>query len=273
MLSISIRWIYLYQKLTNSRMKQFLLTPAAGKRLIGIALAVHPAIQSALSSGTLVIVAGTTNGYVAEEILKNLGQADGFSRKRFFRGVALPPGKTTAQGRLPDESGFPCDVVIAKGVWQKGKSIFDVADGLKEGDVIFKGANALDLARRQAAVLIGHPQGGTAIAALQASVGRRVRLILPVGLEKRIPGDLMSLACGLNLTGQSGFRLLPLPGEVFTEIDAIRLTTGAEAEIIAAGGVGGAEGAVWLAVEGSQEEIARAEELLRKVWQERAFSL
>ena len=55
-------------------MKQFLLTPAAGKRLIGIALAVHPAIQAALSSGTLVIVAGTTNSYIAEEILKNLAR-------------------------------------------------------------------------------------------------------------------------------------------------------------------------------------------------------
>lgn len=254
-------------------MKQFLLTPAAGKRLIGIALAAHPAIQAALSSGTLVIVAGTTNGYIAEEILKNLGQADGFSRKSFFRGVVLPPGKTTAQGRLPDESGFPGDVVIVKGIWQKGKSIFDVADGMKEGDIILKGANALDLACRHAAVLIGHPQGGTTIAALQASTGRRVRLILPVGLEKRIPGDLMSLASRLNLPGQSGFRLLPVPGEVFTEIDAIRLMTGAEAEIIAAGGISGAEGSVWLAVEGDEEEVERAEVLLRKVWQEREFSL
>lgn len=254
-------------------MKQFLVTPAAGKRLIALALAVQPAIQKALHAKTLVVVAGTTNGYVAEEILKSLGQSDGFSRKRFFRGVVLPPGETTAEGRLPDESGFPGDVVIVKGIWQKGKSIFDVADGLKEGYVILKGANALDLAHRQAAVLIGHPQGGTSIAALQALVGRRVRLILPVGLEKRIPGDLMSLALRLNLPGQNGFRLLPIPGEVFTEIDAIRLMTGAEAEIIAAGGIGGAEGAVWLTLEGSREEMERTEELLQRVSGEREFSL
>jgi hypothetical protein len=122
-------------------------------------------------------------------------------------------------------------------------------------------------------VLIGHPQGGTSIAALQALVGRRVRLILPVGLEKRIPGDLMSLAFRLNLPGQNDFRLLPIPGEVFTEIDAIRLMTGAEAEITAAGGVGGAEGAVWITVEGSGEEKHRAEELLQMVSGEREFSL
>ena len=105
--------------------------------------------------------------------------------------------------------------------------------------------------RHQAAVLIGHPRGGTIIAALQAAVGRRVRLILPVGLEKRIPGDLMELAVRLNAPGGKGPRLLPVPGEVFTEIEAIRLLCGAEAEMMAAGGVGGAEGAVWLALQGS----------------------
>ena len=254
-------------------MSQFLITPAAGKRLIGLALSVHPAVQASLHSGTLVIVAGTTNGYAAEEILKSLGQEHGFSRKRFFRGLVLPPGKTTAEGRLPDESRFPGDVVIIKGIWQKKKSIFDVADGLNEGDVILKGANALDLAQRQAAVLIGHPKGGTSIAAVQALVGRRVRLILPVGLEKRIPGDLMSLASRLNFPDQKGFRLLPIPGEVFTEIDAIRLLTGAKAQIIAAGGIGGAEGSVWLTVEGSGEEMHRAEELLQMVSGEQKFGL
>ena len=254
-------------------MKQFLVTPAAGKRLIAHALTVHPAIQKALHSETLVVVAGTTNGYVAEEILKSLGQSDGFSRKRFFRGVVLPPGETTAEGRLPDETGFPGDVVIERGVWQRGTSIFDVAPDLKEGDIILKGANALDLEHRQAAVLIGHPQGGTAMAALQAAVGRRVRLILPVGLEKRIVGDLSDLASRLNLPGNSGPRLLPLPGEVFTEIEAIRLMTGAEAEMIAAGGIGGAEGAVWLAVKGDDEEMERTEQLLQRVRLEKQLCL
>jgi hypothetical protein len=234
-------------------MEQFILTPAAGKRLIARALAAHPAICSALQSGTVAIIAGTTNGYVAEEILKSIGQGNGFSRNRFFRGIVLPPWRpTTKEGRLQDESEFPGDVIIVNGIWQKKKTIFDVADDLEEGDVILKGANALDLQRHQAAILIGHPKGGTTIAAMQAVVGRRVRLILPVGLEKRVPGDLTDLARRLNGPGASGPRLLPVPGETFTEIDAILLLTGARAELVAAGGVGGAEGYVWLAVWGSQ---------------------
>lgn len=255
-------------------MIQISLTPAAGKRLIAKALVAHPFIQSALKSGTLAIIAGTTNGYVAEEILNDIGQADGFSRKRFFRGIVLPPWReTTTEGRLSDESGFPGDVIIVNGVWQSRKTIFDVIDDMQEGDVILKGANALDTSRRQAAVLIGHPKGGTTSAILGAVVGRRVRLMLPIGLEKRVPGDLMDLAARLNAPGVRGYRLLPVPGETFTEIDAIKLLTGAEAEMIAAGGVGGAEGSVWLAVSGSEDQENVAGKLLKAIASDPGFEL
>jgi hypothetical protein len=255
-------------------MKQFALTPAAGKRLIGKATAQHPAVQTALQAGTLVIVAGTTNGYVAEEILTRLGAAKPFDRRRFFRGVTLPPVQvTTATGRLPDESGFPGDVVIVNGQWQSGQTIFDVADNLKEGDVILKGANALDLPRRKAAILIGGPKGGTIGVALQAAVGRRVRLILPVGLEKRVSDDLDELARRLNAPGGKGLRLLPVPAEVLTELDAIAQLTGASAELVAGGGVGGAEGSVWLVATGTPEQEEAVDALVKSVSAEPLFTL
>ena len=253
-------------------MKAFVVTPAAGKRLIAKAMAQHPFVVSALKSGNVVIVAGTTNGYIAEEILRVLGQADGFDKGRFFRGITLAPAaQTTEMGRLPDESRFLGDVVIVNGQWQRGKTIFDVADDLNEGDVVLKGANAINLAMRQAAVLIGHPKGGTLIAAMQAVVGRRVRLILPAGLEKRVDADLYSLAIRRNATGSEGPRLWPVAGEIFTELDAIRWLTGAQAELFAAGGVGGAEGAVWLDISGTDEQRRAAEALLKGVAGEPPF--
>ena len=253
-------------------MKTYVMTPAAGKRLMAKAMTKHPAVRGAMEKGTLVIVAGTTNGYIAEVLLAAIGAAEGVNRRLFFRGVTLPPAPERAEtGRPTDEGVFPGDVVIAKGVWQKGKTIFDVAEELKEGDVILKGANAVDLARRQAAVLIGHPQGGTLAATMAACVGRRVRLILPVGLEKRVPGDLVELAARMNRPGAHGPRLWPVPGDVFTEIDALALLTGAHAEIVAAGGVGGAEGAVWLAVSGTPEQEAAAQAVLSSVVAEPRF--
>ena len=81
-----------------------------------------------------------------------------------------------------------------RGIWEKGKTIFDVVDDLKEGDLILKGANALDWSRKRAAVLIGDPKAGTVGAALQARGGPAGTIDLPVGLEKRIVGNLDELA-------------------------------------------------------------------------------
>lgn len=252
--------------------RQYLLTPASGKRLIAKALVKHPAIQAVLNSGTLVIIAGTTNGYVAEEILQGMGQAQGFTRKSFVRGITLPPSRpTTDTGRAPEEKNFFGDVIIVNGSWQKGRTIFDVVDELKAGDLILKGANALDLASKQVAIYIGHPKAGTIGAALQAVAGRRVRLIIPVGLEKRVYGNLYELAMKLNATNAHGPRLLPVPGEAFTEIEAISWLTGAKAELVAAGGVCGAEGSVWLAVSGSNEQLQKTGDLIKSIASEPRF--
>jgi len=255
-------------------MKQFQITPAAGKRLIAKVLTKHPTILKAIKNGTIVIIAGTTNGYVAEEILKAHHVSNDFSRKHFFRGITLPPSfKMTGEGRLVDENEAPEDVVITKGVWQKGKTISDVVDSLKEGDVILKGANALDLTRKQAAILIGHPKAGTIGLALPAVVGRRVKLIIPVGLEKRINGDLNLIAEKMNAPGAGGYRLLPVLGEVFTELDALIALTGADVELIAAGGVCGAEGSCLISVIGTEEQEEFAAEVIASINCEPTFSL
>jgi hypothetical protein len=223
-------------------------------------MAAHPTIQTVLKSGTLLIVAGSTNGYVAEEVLKGLG-IGGFDRMGFRRGTVFPPGfdpRTVAKE-------FPGDVVLVDGAWQKGKTIFDVADNLKAGDVILKGGNALDLPGRQAAVLIGDPQTGTAGAALRAVVGRRVQLIVPIGLEKRVVDDIRELAEDLNAADGTGPRLLPLPGEVYTELDAIEQLTGAMVRLVAGGGIYGAEGSVWISVRGSTQQEKAVADLIQSV--------
>ncbi len=239
-------------------MKQFNLTPAMGKRLIGKGMAQHPDIQRVLQNGTLLIVAGTTNGYVAEEILTALGQAEGFSRVGFRRGV------TTAQGAKLPKADLPGDVVIVDGQWQPGKTVFDVAESLKAGDVVLKGGNAFD-PYGQAAVQIGHPQGGTVMAIVPTVIGRRVKLIVPIGLEKRVFDDIHTLAQRVNDPTTEGPRLMPLPGEVFTELDAIQLLTGAEAILIAGGGIFGAEGSAWIGVSGTEEQVEAAAALIHSV--------
>jgi hypothetical protein len=62
-----------------------------------------------------------------------------------------------------------------------------------------------------------------------------------------------------------------LPGLVFTEIDAVHLATGAHAVLSGAGGVGGAEGCIWLAVQGSESQLDQVEALMREVLAEPPF--
>jgi hypothetical protein len=168
-------------------MRQFCVTVSMGKRIIGKALAAHPDIRAVLAKGTLVVLAGTTNGYVAEEILASVGQAEGFSREGFRRGMTVAPGARPLKAELKE------DVILRDGEVVHGQTIYDIVDDLKTGDIVIKGANAFD-PRGQPAVLIGHPQGGTVMALITAVIGRRVRLIVPVGLEKRVLEDINVLA-------------------------------------------------------------------------------
>jgi hypothetical protein len=259
---------------TDKRTKQYLLTPSCGKRLIARSVLSLPIIEEALTTKTIVIIAGTTNGYIAEELLGKIGQVNDFSKKRFFRGITLHPGYETMEtGRIKDESKFIGDVVISKGIWERGKTIFDASENLKQGDIIIKGANALNLETMQAGLLIGHPMAGTIIPVIQSVAGRRVELILPIGLEKRVSTDINKLALLVNSQNASGLRYLPITGNVITEITAIKILTGAEAELFAAGGVEGAEGSIWLAVTGNKEQIEKAEEIMTKIRKEEKFQV
>ncbi len=254
---------------------QMLITPAAGKRLIAKSMPHIEEIRQAVDSRTVVIVAGTTNGYVAQELLKSIGQEASFTREGFFRGITLPPqGKVASTGRLPEgERRFTGDVVIEKGKWLPGKTISDVIDGLKAGDVIIKGANALDVEHGKAGVLIGDSKAGTIGVALQAVYGRRVSLYIPVGLEKRIAGDIEEAARLLNSPGVHGARLMPVSGVIVSELSAIRILTGCVAVMSAAGGVCGAEGSVWIAARGSAKQTEDLRAVYSEISHEPCFSM
>lgn len=254
--------------------KQYLLSPAAGKRLIAKSLLTLSSISSALENRTVVIIAGTTNGYVAEEFLRKIGQDSGFSKKNFFRGITLPPRHTAADStQANDQNKFLGDIVIVKGQWDMGKTIFDVADSLKKDDIIIKGGNAVNLEAKQAAIYIGHPTGGTITAALQAVLGKRVELYLPIGLEKRISGDINKIAQRLNSPNASGPRYMPVTGNIITELESIQILTGAEPELVASGGVCGAEGSCWIAVTGTTEQLKILDNLISLLKEEPNFSL
>jgi len=246
-----------------------LLTVSESKRLIAKGVANHPDVLRALTGGTVVICKGTTNAYVVEEILgKEIQRTD------YVTGCVVPAAR---QGQSPTSSKLP-DVILERGRILEGTSSKEIVGKLKPGDIFIKGANAINYERGQAALLIGHPTGGTIGAAIGVLVARRVKLLVPVGLEKNIPGDLNEVASSMAEADERDTSdprpiptLWPIPGEIFTEIEAIELLTGCDATQTAAGGIAGAEGAVRLLIEGDADQIKKARMLISNVQGERPF--
>lgn len=244
---------------------QFYLTPSEGKRLIGKAAAILPDIQTAVKEHTVVVISGTTNAPVAYELLKLIGDdTERFSHCNFFRGITVPPGTDL-------KSDFIGDVVIQKGKWLYGKTIFDVEDELGKDDIILKGANAVNLCDKEAGVLLGNPKVGTALPIITAVYGQRAKLYVPVGTEKRVDLKISDLAAIVNDRESEGLRLLPLPGEIITELDAVSILSGTKPVLIGGGGVLGAEGGSYYMAEGTDEELDVLRTILRSVRQDKNF--
>lgn len=243
----------------------FVLTVAEGKRLIAQGVAALPAVQAAMQSGTVVVTKGSTNAYVAEELL-----GTPLAKGAYVLGRTLP-AKADAAGVF---TGNIPEIIFVNGQ-QSDVSLKDVVLQMQRGDVVIKGANALNYETGIAGLLVGHPEGGTLGTIIGSAYGKGLHLVIPVGLEKEIAEDIQDLAQLINAepeVSRPGMpSLWPMQGEIVTELEALELLTGVEAHQIGAGGVCGAEGGIWLAVWGDEEQIAAAQALVESIQGEPAF--
>jgi len=237
--------------------RQFILTVAESKRLIAKAVAALPEVQRAMKDGTVVVATGTTNAYILEELLGR--RID----KRCYRSGITTPDE-------PDKSSEPQGEKIPDAVFVKGKlepkydRVTAVRD-MKRGDVYIKGANVLDYLGNMAGVLIGGLDGSTVGNTLGHIIGKQINLIIPVGLEKLTYEDINDLHLLAADEDYEGPRLWPLTGTIITEIEAMGVLTGVDAYLYSAGGVAGAEGAVRLLVEGTDEEVEETLGLVKSI--------
>jgi len=241
----------------------FLLTVSMGKRLIAKGLMNDSYIRKIMMNHRLLIMAGTTNGYVAEEALRLIGDTTPFDKRIFRRGITVAPGAKITPGTAT------FDLLIDHGKAYFDRTVFEIAPELTHDDMIMKGANALYLSENgenEAGVLIGHPQGGTLIPITAAAIGRRVELMVPIGVEKRVEKPIHELVGLANEAEGEGPRLAPIPGTPYTEIDALAGLTGSVfVEILASGGAMGAEGCVYYTVSEEEEKIEKVRALVEEL--------
>ncbi len=242
---------------------EIVLTPAQSKRLIAKAVRQHPVVKTAYNNGTIGICRGTTASYVAEEFLGH--ELPPFS---YTTGLTLPK---TPYPEITKPSTPVHEVIIRQGeIHTDGETVVDASVNMNPGDVIIKGANALNYRDGVAGCLIGHPKGGTVGGFWGPLFGRKIRLIIPVGLEKEISGDIIEIS-NMCMDENPGSALMPMTGIIVTEIEAIDILTGAEAHQIAAGGIRGAEGAVRLMASGTPDQINSLKSLITDLADEKPY--
>ncbi len=240
-------------------------TVSESKRLIAKAVAQMPIVRDALDRGMIIICKGTTNTYVAEELL---GRSVPHGPYVIGHVVPQKGGK-----RLPKANPMP-EIVLVKGRHRPDLTLDAALELLAPGDVVIKGGNALDYAHKTVGVWTGSASGGTTGKIMPLIAARKAHLVIPIGLEKLVAGRVDDIA---ERTLDSVEKLSDMPrmrlltGHIVTEIEALRILAGVEAFQASAGGIGGAEGAVWMVWRGTRERVERARAIAEDIQGEEPF--
>ncbi|QNM05414.1 sugar phosphate isomerase family [Qiania dongpingensis] len=237
------------------------LTPSESKRLIAKAVVRMPEVRKAWENAYLLLSDGTTNAFIAQELLQDRSISPSNST------VGLCTDGLLCVTRPSKRQPFPS--VFYKGEVKNGRSFAEALSDYHKDTVVIKGANALDPNGFVGIVTTGF-DGGTIPKIIGPVTSKGITMITPVGLEKLVP-SVPAAAKALGGAGKIDISMGADGGmycltntSVITEIEAIRLLFGAEAVLVACGGVGGNEGAVVLAVDGSGEQIPAMVEFLEQ---------
>ncbi|HME51939.1 MAG TPA: hypothetical protein VKM55_06960 [Candidatus Lokiarchaeia archaeon] len=238
---------------------QIALTPSESKRLIakGVVEYLKESLDIAIDC-TVLITRGSTNAYVLDELLKYLEIDAPFTKADFITGEVLAEGNT----RLWSNKHRKPEVVIKKREMEEVKDDagrLKVVQRMKAGDVVIKGANAIDHTG-MAGILVGDQTTGGTIGSLYGIIkSKGLDFICPVGLGKMVMGEISETT---NIAGANFCKfsqgmpvgLFPVAANVITEIEALEMMFDCDVFHLASGGLGKAQGSVVLLIEAAEDE-------------------
>lgn len=242
------------------------LTSEESKRLIAKGIAALPVVQKARQHGIVGFCICSSARYVAEEILPEPFPASapyycGYIRRQGL--FALPDG----------QAGRELVLVNGEPAWLDwpGENITKYIKSMGAHDVIIKSGNALD-PQRSAWTLVGQPNGGEYGKYLPYILARGINLIVPMTLNKSVPYALDEIALEMGITRIAPDRvhgepcgMLPLPGLVVTEVDALETLAAVRALPVAMGGIGDGQGTVTLLMMGEAQKVEKAWSLVESI--------
>ena len=229
----------------------FVLTPAEARRLIARAVIGMPEFQKAWKDAYVILAGGTTNAFIAQELLGDMSIEPGLCTVGISTDGLLCVTEPASRRSFPNVfyKGQPVD-----------KTIAEALQDYHADTVIVKGANAFDLDGHVGVVTSGF-NGGTVPNFIGYMTSKGLKWICPVGYDKlvpSVPAASRALAgaqhIGISMGADPGLYCLS-SADVVTEADAIRMMFRCEAKVVCAGGIGGNEGAHYWAADGEEADV------------------
>lgn len=239
----------------------FTLIPVESKRLIAKAVVQMEEIKIAKQEAYIILNGGTTNGYIAQELL---GMKD-LEPQKFTAGTNTHRllCVTDADKRTP----FP--IILYKGE-RSAKTLPEALQDFHIESVLIKGANAVDPEGNVGVITSGF-DGGTIGATYGTAFSQGMKYIFAVGLEKLVASVKEAAAWiggakTLDYTIGADFGIFCIPnGIVVTEIEALKILADVEAKHVASGGVGESAGAVVLVIKGEEANVRKAISIVESI--------
>lgn len=238
----------------------FTLIPAESRRLIAKAVVQMEEIIIAKQKAYIILNGGTTNGYIAQELL---GMRD-LEPQKFTAGTNTHRllCVTDADKRTP----FP---IILYKEERSSKTLPEALQDFHIETVLIKGANAIDPEGNVGVITSGF-DGGTIGATYGTVTSQGLKYIFAVGLEKMVASVKVAAAWAgaktLDYTMGADFGMFCIPnGTIVTEIEALKILAGVEAKHIASGGVGESAGAVVLVIKGEETNVRKAISIVESI--------
>lgn len=238
----------------------FTLIPAESRRLIAKAVVQMEEIKIAKKKAYIILNGGTTNGYIAQELL---GMRD-LEPQKFTGGTNTHRllCVTDADKRTP----FP--IILYKGE-RSSKTLPEALQDFHIETVLIKGANAIDPEGNVGVITSGF-DGGTIGATYGTVTSQGLKYIFAVGLEKMVASVKVAAAWAgaktFDYTMGADFGMFCIPnGTIVTEIEALKILADVEAKHIASGGVGESAGAVVLVIKGEEANVRKAISIVESI--------
>ena len=246
------------------------LTSSESKRLVAKGIVKMDQVQEALQNGIIAIDGGSSGAYVADELAREVGsQLAEKDLREYIIGLIAKDGSC-----LEAVEALKLPVFVHGQIEYVNfpeENFTQYFSRMTDKDIFVKGGNAVDINGKAGGLCAAHG-GGHLGMWLPHAIVVGIPVIIPMTINKTIPTTIEKVVEALGTARISikhshgmAVGMLPMPGTVVREVEAISILSGAEAIPVAGSGIGSGEGTVTFLIQGKDKHVEQAWDLIQGI--------